>query len=106
MTNLSKCGSRYDIEISSEKSKVMVNSKYSSLHADITLNNNKLEEVNIFCYLGVTLSNDGSCETDIIIRLDLETSAKIQLYVIWNSRHIHFKLKYNLYRSLVLNLWM
>ena len=28
----------------------------------------------------------------------------IRLYVIWNSRHIHFKLKYNFYRSLVLSI--
>ena len=43
------------MEISSEKSKVMVNSNESYLHADITINDNKLEEVNTFCYLGVTL---------------------------------------------------
>ena len=62
---LSKCASRYGMEISSEKNKVMVNINDSSRHADITLNDNKLEEVNTFCYLGATLSKDGSCETDI-----------------------------------------
>ena len=52
MTNkLSKCYSRYGMEIRSEKSKVMVNSNESFLHADITLNDNKLEEVKILCYL-------------------------------------------------------
>ena len=81
------------MEISSEISKVMVNSNDSSLHADITLNDNKMEEFNKLCYLGATLSKDGSCETDIRIRLALATSAMIRLYVIWNSRHIHIKLK-------------
>ena len=53
MTNqLSKCASGYGMEISSEKN-----------NADITLNDNKLEEVNKLCYLGATLSKDGSCET-------------------------------------------
>ena len=52
------------MEISSEKIKVMVNSNDSSLYDDITLNDNKLEEVNTLCYLGETLSTDGSCETD------------------------------------------
>ena len=80
------------MEISSEKSKVMVNSNDSSLHADITLNDNKLEEVDKFYYLGATLSMDGSCETEIRIRLALATSAMIRLYVIGNSRQIHFKL--------------
>ena len=48
------------MEISSEKSKVMVNSNDSSLHVDITLNDNKLEEVNKLCYLGETMLKDGS----------------------------------------------
>ena len=43
-----------------KKNKVMVNSNDSSLHADITLNDNKLEEANTLYYLGATLSNDGS----------------------------------------------
>ena len=45
----------------------MVNSNDSSLHVDITLNDKKLEELNKLYYLGTTLSNDGSCETDIRI---------------------------------------
>ena len=57
------------MEISSEISKVMVNSNDSSLHADITLNDNKMEEFNNLCYLGAIFSKDGSCETDIRIRL-------------------------------------
>ena len=105
MTNqLTKCASRYGMEISSEKSNVMIHSNDSSLHADITLNDNKLEEVNKFCYLGATMLKGGSCETDIRIQIALATSAMIRLYVIWNSRHIHFKLKYNVYRSLVLSI--
>ena len=53
------------MEINSENSKAMVYSNDSSLHADITLSDNKLKEVNKFCYLGATMSKDGSCETDI-----------------------------------------
>ena len=82
----------------------MFNSDESSLHADIRLNDNKLEEVNKLCYLGATLSKDCSSETEIRIRLALATPAIILLYVIWDIRHIYFKLKYNLYRSLVLSI--
>ena len=53
------------MEISSEKNKVMVNSNDSSLHANITINNNILEEVKKLCYLGARMSKNGSCETDI-----------------------------------------
>ena len=63
------------MEISAENSKVMVNSNDTSIHANITHYGNKLEEMNNFCYLGVTLSKNGSCETEIKIRLALATSA-------------------------------
>ena len=44
MTNqLSKYASRYGIQSVQKKSNVIVNSNDSSLHADITLNDNKLE---------------------------------------------------------------
>ena len=52
--------------------------------------------------LGTTLTKDGSYENDIRIRLALATSAMLRLYFIWNCRHIQFKLKYNLYRSLII----
>ena len=92
------------MKISAEQSKVMVNSNGTSINANITLYGNKLEEVNKICYLGATLSKDGSCETDIKIRLALATSSMIRLYIIWNSKHINFNLKYNLYRALVLSI--
>ena len=91
------------MEISAEKGKVMVNSKDTSIQAKITLRN-KLEEVNTFCYLSATFSKDGYCETEIKIRCAIATSAMIRLYTIWNSKYINFKLKYNLYRSLVLSI--
>ena len=47
----------------------MVNSNDSSLQADITQNDNKLEEINNFCYLRATLLKDDSSETYIRIRL-------------------------------------
>ena len=90
--------------IRTEKSKVMVNSNDNSLNANITLYGEKLEEVDKFCYLGSTLTRDGSCEAEISIRLALATSAMVRLYTICNSKQITFKLKNNLYRSLVLSI--
>ena len=40
------------MEISTEKSKVMVNSNATTIHANITLYGNNREEVNKLCYLG------------------------------------------------------
>ena len=74
------------------------------MHENITLYRNKLEDVNKLYYLSATLSKDVSCETEIKIILYIATSAMIRLYTIWNRKHFNFKLKYNLYRSLVLSL--
>ena len=80
----------------------MVNTNDNSIHANIILYREKLEEVNKFCYLGATLTRDRSCETDIRIRVSFATSAIVRLYTLWNSKQLHFELKHNLYRSLVL----
>ena len=53
------------MEISSEKSNVMVNSYNTLTHANITLYGIKLEEVNKLCYLGATLSKDVYFETEM-----------------------------------------
>ena len=100
---LAKSTSRYGMEISAEKSKVMINTNHSK-SVDITLYGNKLEEVDKCVYLGSTITSDRKSDNEIRIRLAQSTSAMIRLYTIWNSKHINFKLKYNLYRSLVLSI--
>ena len=44
------------MEISTEKSKVVVNTNDNSIFAHITLYGEKREEVDKFCYLGATLT--------------------------------------------------
>ena len=58
----------------------------------------------MLCYLGATIPQDGSRETEMKIRLALATSAMIRLYTICNRKYINFKLKFNLYSSLVLSI--
>ena len=70
---LNNSATRYGIVISAENSKVIVNGNDTSIHANITLYTNKLEDVNKLCYLDVNLSKDGSCEIEIKIRLALAT---------------------------------
>ena len=73
---LSRSATRHGIVISTEISKVMLNTNDNSIHANITLYREKLEEVDKFCYMGSTLTRDGSCEADIRIRLGLATPAR------------------------------
>ena len=105
LTNkLSNSASRYGMQISAEKSKIMINSNNRNLHTNITLYGEKLEEVDQFKYLGATIIKDGSSDSEIKIRLAQATSAMVMLTTIWNSKDIRFKPKYNLYRSLVLSI--
>ena len=91
------------MKISIEKSKVMIN-RNENQHADIYLYGFKLEEVEKFKYLGATLIINGTCDQEVRIRLAQATSAMVRLTTIWKSTHIRFKLKYNLYRSLILSI--
>ena len=100
---LSNNSSKYGMEISIEKSKVMINSNENQ-HADIYLYGCKLEEVEKFKYLGATLTKNGTCDQEVRIRLAQATSAMVKLTTILKSTHIRFKLKYNLYRSLILSI--
>ena len=58
--------SEYGMEVSTDKSKVMVNST-RDISANITMSGQQLEEVANFKYLGATLSKDGNCTTEIRI---------------------------------------
>ena len=100
---LSNNASKYGMEISIENSKVMINSNENQ-HADIYIYGCKLEEVEKFKYLGATLTKNGTCDQEVRIRLAQATSAMVRLTTIWKSTHIIFKLKYNLYRSLILSI--
>ena len=58
----------YGMEISSEKSKILVNTSAASM-ANIVMNQQKLEEVHNFKYLGAIISRDGTCEAEIRARI-------------------------------------
>ena len=87
------------MQISADKSKIMINSNNRNIHTNIQLYGEKLEEVDQFKYIGATITKDGSSESDIKIRLAQATSAMVRLTTIWNSKYIRFKIKYNLYRE-------
>ena len=70
------------------------------------MNGEELEKVNQFKYLGATLKKDGSSEGEIRIRIATATTAIVRLDNIWTSKKINFTLKYNLYKSLVLSIFL
>ena len=93
----------HGMEVSTEKSKVLVNST-TNTHAEIYMNGQQLEEVDAFKYLGATLTKDGRSTTEIKIRMATATSAMAKLSKIWKSKEISFPTKMKLYKSLVLSI--
>ena len=66
------------MEVSTEKSKTMVNSANTD-HAKIHMNGSLLEDVSTFKYLGATLNKDGTCTAEINSRIGAATSAMTKL---------------------------
>ena len=56
----------YELEVSTEKSKIMTNST-NNISTDINMNSQKLEEVTSCDYLGATLWKDGTCSAEVSI---------------------------------------
>ena len=108
LTNkLSNSSSRYTIygmQISAEKSKIMINSNNRNIHPNIQLYGEKLEEEDQFKYIGATITKYGSSDSEIKIKLSQATSSMVRLTTIWHNKYIRFKLKYNLYYSILLSI--
>ena len=82
------------MEISQEKSKVMVNERDQvELPREITMGEKILETVDQFKYLGVTLNKDGKSESEIKIRMATDTSALVRLKTIWTNKKISIQIK-------------
>ena len=92
----------YGMEISTVKSKVMVNST-NNASVSIIMDGKKLEEVSSFKYLGATLTKDGTCKTEIHIWIVAATAAMARLTRVRKS-NISFQTKFKLYKSLVISI--
>ena len=90
------------MEISSEKSNVMVNSG-DNITVQIIMNGQQLEEVMAFKYLGATLTKDGRSTAEIKTRLAIATASMAKLNKIWSSKDVSFSTKIKLYKTLVLS---
>ena len=70
----------------------------------ITVNNQAIEEVQNFIYLGATISEEGS-RTEIIRRIAQSTDILTTLKTIWKDKNIALKSKIRLMRSLIVSLF-
>ena len=91
--------------ISTEKSKIMTNNM-NNTSADISMDGQKLEEVISSKYLSVTLRKDGTCSTEVLIRISQAMAAVARLSRIWLCNIISFASKFKLYKSLVISTFL
>jgi hypothetical protein len=88
----------YGLEISAKKTKVMttVNDVLN-----ITCNGVRLEQVESFRYLGVMITKNGDCTTEIRTRLGIARTAIQSLSSLWKDRTLSQGLRMRLIKTLV-----
>ena len=97
------CAGTYNMKVSIEKSKDMVNST-NNCSVDIHMNGQTLEEVDKFKYLGSTVSKDGCSSAEVCMRIDRALTAMARLDRVCQSNKISFSTKFRLHKSLVVSI--
>ena len=104
INRLESASSAYGMEISSEKTKLMTNNP-NGIITDIKVNNQTLETVNKFKYLGAVIT-EGSSKPEVLSRIAQTTTALTRLKPIWQNKSISTASKIRLLRSLVMSIFL
>jgi len=98
---LDKSSTAFGMQINAEKTTLMTNNT-NGFSTDIRVNNEKLDCVNRFKYLGAIIADEGS-KPEILARIAQATAARAKLKTIWNDRNIALSSKM---RSLVMPIFL
>ena len=101
---LDRTTTRYRMEISPDKTKVMTNNP-NGFQREIKIKGQRLEEVEKFKYLGAIISNEGS-EPESLSRIAQTTAALSILKIIWRDKNISLASKVKLMRTLILSTFL
>ena len=101
---LDTTSTKYGMEISGEKTKTMTNNPQGII-SDISANNQNLEPVEKFKYLGAVISEEGS-KPEIMTRIAQTTAALAKLKPIWRDKNITLKSKLRLMHALVISIFL
>ena len=96
---LNKASTAYGMEISAEKTKLVTNNTSGS-NTKIKVNDQKLETVTSFKYLGSVITDEGS-KPEIPFRIAQATAALTRLKPVWIDKSISVSSKIRLMHSLV-----
>ena len=100
-TRLELTVKKFGMEINTDKSKILVNSRQPTQPCTININNTPLEQVNQFKYLGAVVTTDGDSSKELRTRLTLGVAAMASLARLWSGRSISIRTKVRVYRSMV-----
>ena len=100
--SLDKTCTRYKMEISAEKTKLMTNSA-NGIQKEIKVKGQKLATVTSFKHLKAVVSDDGS-KPKVLSRIAQATAALTTLKPIWRDNNISLGSKVKLMRSLVISI--
>ena len=102
--SLDKTCTRYEMEISAEKTKLMTNSA-NGIQREIKVKGQKLGTVTSFKYLGAVVSDDGF-KPEILLRIAQATAALTKLKPIWRDNNISLGSKVQRICSLVISIFL
>ena len=102
--NLDITCTRYKMEISTEKTKLMTSSA-NGIQREIKVKGQELGTVTSFKYLGAVVSDDGS-KREVLSRIAQATAALTKLKPFWRDNNISLGSKVKLVRSLVISIFL
>ena len=104
VNHLEEASTAYGMQISTEKTQLITNDT-NGISTDITIENQKLENVRSFKYLVAMVSDEGS-KPEVLSRIAQTTAAVAKLKVIWNDKKIAISFKIRLMRSLAMSIFL
>ena len=75
------------LKININKTKSMLNAVVTTIAAGIRYEGTDIEEVREFKYLGSTITQDGNCDREVLLRIAYAGGAFSQLKNIWRCRY-------------------
>ena len=104
VNHLDTTSTKYGMEISAEKTKLMTNN-IKGISLDGRIGGQKLETVQSFKYLSSVLTDEGS-KQEILSRIAQTIGALTKLKTIWKDKNIALSSKIRLMRSLVISIFL
>lgn len=90
------------LRINVKKTKCMIVSKNKTKrNITITVNGEKIEQVDEFVYLGALITTDGRCEAELRRRIAIAKATFHQMSKVFCNRNINLKLRYRMIKSYV-----